>query len=199
MAGGSRIWLMRHGESEWNASGRWQGHADPPLSGSGRRAAAAAAASVAAEVGAGSRALRLFSSDLRRAVETAAFVGAALGKQATALAALRELDVGSWAGLTRDEILAVDAETLAAFDSEDPDARPGGGETRREIRTRVRGTVEALADEDPSADLLLVVHLGVIRALIPGAQPTNLEVVSTDLASVRALQPGGPLLGQASS
>jgi broad specificity phosphatase PhoE len=190
MAGESRIWLMRHGESEWNASGRWQGHADPALSERGRRAAEAAAAAVARQIASGPRPLRFFSSDLARAVETASFVGAALGTQATALSVLRELDVGTWSGLTRDEIAARDEAALLAFEAEHPDVRPGGGETRREIRVRVRAAVESLVAEDPAADLMLVVHLGVIRALVPGAQPANLEVVSTDVASVRALRTG---------
>jgi broad specificity phosphatase PhoE len=190
MARESRIWLMRHGESEWNASGRWQGHADPALSERGRRAAEAAAAAVARQVASGPRRLRFFSSDLARAVETASFVGAALGAQATALSVLRELDVGTWSGLTRDEIAARDEAALLAFEAEHPDVRPGGGETRREIRVRVRAAVESLVAEDPAADLMLVVHLGVIRALVPGAQPANLEVVSTDVASVRALRTG---------
>ena len=98
---------------------------------------------------------------------------------------LRELDVGDWTGLSRDEIEAVEGARLAAFESEDPHVRPGGGETRGEIRLRVREVVERLADEHPDDDLLLVVHLGVVRALIPGAEPDHLDLYETTLEEIR--------------
>jgi broad specificity phosphatase PhoE len=182
------IWLLRHAESEWNAVGRGQGHGDPPLSANGRAEARARAPEVAVRVAAGPRGLRVFSSDLRRAVETASFVAAELEVEPVALASLRELDVGRWTGLTREEIAARDADVLAAFESDDPDARPGGGETRGEIRVRVRAEALRLADENPDCDLLLVVHLGVVRALIPGTEPGHLELCETDADAIRQVQ-----------
>ncbi len=182
--GALKLWLLRHAESEWNAAGRWQGHGDPPLSERGRSEAAARAESLAGRVK-GDRPLALFSSNLRRAVETAEFVARALGIEATTVSSLRELDVGTWTGLTRREIEAQDKDTLVAFESEDPEVRPGGGETRGEIRLRARAAVEALAAAHPDADLLLVVHLGVMRALVPGAEPDHLELLGTDLDAIR--------------
>ena len=181
-----KIWLLRHAESEWNAAGRWQGHGDPPLSPAGRREAAARAESIANRV-AGRRSLAVFSSDLRRTRETASLACQALDCLATPVAALRELDVGTWTGLTREQIEAQEPATLVAFESEDPDVRPGGAETRREIRVRAREAVEALAIGHPDADLLLVVHLGVIRALLPGTEPDHLELLVTDLEAIRRL------------
>jgi broad specificity phosphatase PhoE len=179
-----RLWLMRHGESEWNASARWQGHGDPPLSPRGLREASAAAARVAARVRAAGRPLRLFSSDLLRARQTASPVAAVLGLEVTPLFELRELDVGRWSGLTREQIRQLDPDGLQAFDSGNPDVRPGGGETRQEIRDRVRSTAARLAREHPGHDLLLVVHRGVIRALVPGLDADNLELVETTLAEI---------------
>ncbi|MEE2675188.1 MAG: histidine phosphatase family protein [Myxococcota bacterium] len=182
------IWLLRHAESEWNAAGRWQGHGDPPLSFAGRTAAAARAESVAQRVAAG-RPLALFSSDLRRAIETAEFVARVLDIQVSPLADLRELDVGAWTGLKREEIEAKDPDTLAAFETEDPDVRPGGAESRGEIRVRARTAVEALASRNPDADLVLVVHLGFMRALVPGAEPDHLDLLATDLEAIRRARP----------
>jgi probable phosphoglycerate mutase len=194
--------LLRHGESEWNAAGRWQGQGDPPLSPRGRREAADLAKTVSARLRQAGRPVRIFSSDLSRAIETAAAIEAVLGREmdgamaagnaeeTTRVADLRELDVGTWSGLTRSEIEAQDADRLAAFESEDPDVRPGGGETRREIRARVRAVVERLAVDNSDADLLLVVHLGVIRALLPGAEPQNLDLIETNLATILAARPG---------
>jgi broad specificity phosphatase PhoE len=197
-----RIWLLRHGESEWNAAGRWQGHGDPPLSERGREQAKRTAEAIAGRVRAAGRPVELFSSDLLRAAETADWVAAALDVTPTRFPALRELHVGRWSGLTRAEIEERDAELLAAFDTEDPDVRPGGGETRREIRARVRDAVERLALEHAEQDLLLVVHLGVIRVLVPGSEPANLELLETNLDQIRSAaegsaetaEPAGPSL-----
>ncbi len=181
-----RVWLLRHGQSEWNAAGRWQGHGDPPLSPDGRAEAARLAEGIAKQVRAAGVPVRVFSSDLVRAVETAAAVAERLNEPASRVPALRELDVGTWSGLTRSQIDAEDAERLAAFDTGDPDVRPGGGETRSELRTRVRAAVEILVRENPEADLLLVVHLGVIRALVPEANPSNLELLQTTPNQIRS-------------
>ena len=180
-----RIWLLRHGQSEWNAAGRWQGHGDPPLSDHGRATARDRAPEIAHRLQASGRPVRLYSSDLERARVTAGFVAEQLGVEVVAREDLRELDVGDWTGLSRDEIEAVEGARLAAFESEDPHVRPGGGETRGEIRLRVREVVERLADEHPDDDLLLVVHLGVVRALIPGAEPDHLDLYETTLEEIR--------------
>src|SRR3954449_978711 len=68
----SRVLFVRHGQSEWNALGRWQGQADPPLSDLGRAQARAAAHSLGALDA-------IFASDLQRAAETAAIISAAIG------------------------------------------------------------------------------------------------------------------------
>ena len=129
----------------------------------------------------------LYCSDLRRAIDTAAAVGECLGQSAVATSSLRELDVGSWTGLTREQIAARDPQALAAFEAAEPDVRPGGAESRREIRVRVRGAVEELAAaHPPNLSLLLVVHLGVVRALVPGAEPGHLDLHRTTLGAIRS-------------
>jgi len=93
--------LARHGETDWNRENRFQGHADPPLNDLGREQSAALAASLAEE-----RIARIYTSPLRRAAETAEIVAAALGLDVEHVEGLREIDVGAWSGLTRDEIAA---------------------------------------------------------------------------------------------
>jgi broad specificity phosphatase PhoE len=172
--------LIRHAESEWNASGRWQGQADPPLSAAGRRQAAALARALAGE------SLEvLVASDLARAAETARILGAALGLTPGLDPRLRELDVGRWAGLTREQIARDEAQALARFEAGDPDARPGGGETRRELRARVRSAAAALARQHAGRRVALVTHLGVVRALLPCTELANAEwrrVPATEIA-----------------
>ena len=92
--------LARHGETDWNREGRFQGHADPPLNDTGRAQAERLAAELDhVELSA------VYSSPLGRATETARIVAAARGLEPIALDALREVDVGSWQGLTREEII----------------------------------------------------------------------------------------------
>jgi len=173
--------LIRHGESVWNATGCWQGHGDPPLSARGEEQASALARSLK-----GQGVERLISSDLQRALQTAAAIGSALGLEVESRADLRELDVSRWTGLTRAEIEQREPELLAEFEGEDPDVRPGGGESRSELRTRVRAAAEQLASEQPGARIAVVAHLGVLRALKPGVEPDHVEIIETSLAEIRA-------------
>jgi broad specificity phosphatase PhoE len=177
----TRFLLIRHAESVWNASGRWQGQADPPLSERGRRQAEAVAADLA-----GIRFDVLISSDLARALETARIIGRVAGVEPQPDRRLRELDVGAWAGLGREEIARRAPERLARFESGDPDVRPGGGETRREIRQRVRRAFADLAARHDGRRVAVVTHLGVIRALLQGREFGNAEwceAAAEDIAS----------------
>ena len=88
-------------------------------------------------------------------------------------ARLRELDVGAWAGLTRAEIASREAAELERFERGVPDARPGGGESRRELRWRVRTAAAAIAAAHPGERVALVTHLGAVRALCPGTELSN--------------------------
>ena len=162
--------LIRHAESAWNAAGRWQGHADPPLTPRGRRQAARLAGALA-----GQGIEVLVASDLARAAETARVLGAALGLEAFPDPRFRELDVGAWTGLRREEIARRDPARLARFDAGDADVAAGGAESRRAIRRRVRAAAAALAAAHPGRRIALVTHLGVIRALLPGAELANAE------------------------
>ena len=160
--------LVRHAESTWNAAGRWQGQANPPLSEAGRRQALALARELSAEA-----IDRVIASDLDRAAETAGLLAEVWGLKPGLDARLRELEVGSWTGLSRDEIAHRDAEALARFEGGDPDARPGGGESRRELRRRVRAAAAQIAAEHPGQRVVLVAHLGSVRALRPGTALPN--------------------------
>ncbi len=158
--------LVRHAESSWNAAGRWQGHADPPLSERGVTQANALARELASEP-----IDRIVSSDLRRAAETAAILGRARGLEPLLEPRLRELDLGAWEGLTRDEIAATAQDALRCFDAGDLDVRPGGGETLREIERRVRFAVRELVEAHAGRRLAVVTHLGVIRVLVREVSP----------------------------
>jgi probable phosphoglycerate mutase len=153
----TRILLARHGETDWNRVGRWQGQADPPLNDAGRSQAAELAERLA-----GDGIAVIYSSDLARASQTAHVVAERLGLDVVEDAGLREIDVGSWSGLTRAEVEQRFPEGYARW--------LGGeighdGETREELTERVVGAVERIAAAHPDDTILAVTHGGAIRAL----------------------------------
>ena len=148
----TRTVVIRHGQSTWNASGRWQGHANAPLTELGRAQAAAAVAGLPSVEA-------IWSSDLARAQSTAEIIGAALDLPIRVDARFRERDAGDWTGLTRDEIETGWPRYLADH------RRPGGFEHDRDVLARIiEGLVEVHATH-PGETVLIVSHGGVLRAL----------------------------------
>lgn len=141
--------LARHGETDWNREGRWQGWADPPLNETGRRQAQELAEELHT-----TPFDAVYSSDLRRAHETAAILAAPHGVPVLVDADLREIDIGSWSGLTRAEI-----------ETRFPDGRRPDGETREQHAARVLAAVERIAGEQLGRRVLIVTHGGTLRAL----------------------------------
>jgi probable phosphoglycerate mutase len=178
--------LIRHGETEWNRQGLWQGHQDSPLTARGL----AQAEQLAAEL-ADSAIDRFACSDLGRCRQTAAPLASALGMEPELRPELRELDVGSWSGLGREQIARFDAEQLRRFDARE-DVRPGGGEKRSELAERVHGFVEQLALESPGACIVLVTHSGVVRALTAEPKAAHARAERRTLAAIRSVR-GAPL------
>lgn len=170
--GDVELWFVRHGESEWNARGLWQGQGDPPLSARGRRQAEALAAAWAE---AGMRPALLACSDLRRAHETARILAQRLGRTPLADPGLRERDVGLWSGLSKPEIARRFPEEWRRHRAGDPELRPGGGESWQSLAQRVEAALGRLAARarERGGALAVVSHLGVLRVLSPGASLEN--------------------------
>jgi len=131
MSPDQRLVLVRHGRTAWNAEGRFQGQADPPLDGLGWEQARRAA-----EVVAAMRPAAIVASDLRRAHQTAVMVGAACGLIPSTDCQLREIALGGWEGLERDEAARRFPAEYAAWTA-GRDVRRGGGETQGEAGARV--------------------------------------------------------------
>jgi probable phosphoglycerate mutase len=157
--------LVRHAQSIWNETGRWQGWADPPLSAVGEQQVRHAASRLAGEP----PFELVASSDLIRALRTAQMLAAALKVPAPTLIepGLREYDVGAWSGWTREEIEARWPEEMAWFARGELDAPPGG-EHRAAFDARVIRAgkqVAAAAHAARAGRILVVAHGGVLRAL----------------------------------
>jgi len=156
----TRLLIVRHGETDWNREGRWQGHAGPGLNELGRRQAAAIAARLLHE-----SPQALVSSDLARATETAAAIGELTGLVARIDPRFREVDVGEWSSLTRAQV----AERYpAAYREWERGTNLGypGGETFEELQTRCQDALDDLFEDDRGRTIALVAHGGSIRALI---------------------------------
>jgi broad specificity phosphatase PhoE len=155
----TRLLLLRHAESEWNAQGRWQGVADPPLSARGE-----AQAELAGRLLQGQGISSVVSSDLQRARATAERIGAGLPVTGPidVYRDLREYDLGAWSGLTRVQI---EARWPGAIEEwrEGRLATPDG-EERDAFMARILGAVNQVAADRPGQTVLVVTHGGVISA-----------------------------------
>ena len=181
-----RLILVRHGESEWNASGRVQGQADPALSPAGREEALRIATLVLAE-----RPEVVVSSDLRRASETAGLLGA--GPVETD-ARWRESAMGDWTGRPGAELLADPSGAFAAW--REGRASPPGGESFDQMRARVGAAARDLEARGVGR-VVVVTHGGPVRAAcaeLAGLPPWSLvpvpnacvTIIETDSRRLRA-------------
>jgi glucosyl-3-phosphoglycerate phosphatase len=159
----SRLVLVRHGESLWNAEQRLQGHSGTGLSERGHAEAAATAEYLTAQYPDAEIGLR---SDLLRVEQTAAPWASRFGGTVTVDPRLREIDVGTWSGLTWAEVEAQDATTLAAWRA-GQDVRRGGGETFAELRVRVWDALLDRAAHDGT--VIVFTHGGPIRVAVASA------------------------------
>jgi broad specificity phosphatase PhoE len=136
--------LVRHGETDWNAEGKLQGHTDRPLNDYGRRQARALAKRLAGE-----EIEAVYASDLSRARETAEILGAQLGLPVAVDPDLREKNWGNWEGLTADERLRIEYE----------------GESSEDHRSRTLRAVERIVERHPAGRVVVVTHGGSLRRL----------------------------------
>jgi probable phosphoglycerate mutase len=157
---GPTVWLVRHGESTWNALGLVQGHADgPTLTEEGCRQSAQAAGQFRAR-----SVDAVYASDLERAQQTASFIGPVVGRPVQTVAALRERCFGireghPFASLEESES-GISGQRVV-----DASARPEGGESLDQVYDRVRAFMEWLSDQSHTDDVILVTHGGTIRAI----------------------------------
>jgi broad specificity phosphatase PhoE len=150
--------LVRHGQSTWNQERRIQGQLDPPLSDVGRRQAEQLGQRLAGREFAG-----FYSSDLKRAAETAQLVSEALNIAPKPMPELREIYLGQWEGLRTEDLADRFPEAWASW-AEEPnwDLVPGG-EGSVAFEARVGRALDALFRRHPQGDVLVVTHGGVIQ------------------------------------
>lgn len=154
-----RIIFWRHGRTEWNSLGRFQGQTDIALDAVGQEQATRAAALLQALAP-----TRIISSDLQRAHDTGLALGALTGLEVAPDPRLRETYAGTWQGLTFAQIGEQFPEEQANWTAGRVDVRPGGGETRVEVSQRVTDAVlEAAQGLEPDGTLVVATHGGAAR------------------------------------
>jgi broad specificity phosphatase PhoE len=190
-----RVLLIRHGETDWSRDGRWQGHVDVPLNATGHRQAADLAEALA------DRAPALIAcSDLTRARETIKPLAERLGLEPVVEPGLREIDVGSWAGLSREEATERFPEGAARHAA-------GGtgwedGETYGEVAVRGLAALERLlAPLGPDDTAVVIAHgaligatAGRILGLDPDEQRRRLGRSSHGNAATFEYRPDAPVV-----
>lgn len=172
--------LVRHGQSEWNATGLMQGQTPHvPLTPAGHAQAEAAAAELA-RLAPGA----LMSSDLRRAVQTAEHCSSATGLPIVATPALREQGYGELEGRPSRELWDV-------VDWTDPHWAAPGGESLAELHARVAAFLGNLGAEPPADVIALVTHGDTIRAaqaVVAGLGPDAMPVVTPHNGTITRLE-----------
>jgi 2,3-bisphosphoglycerate-dependent phosphoglycerate mutase len=177
-----RIYLARHGQTDWNADHRLQGATDTVLNGAGREQAAKLAERLR-----GLKMDAVYSSTLRRSLETANTVRGSVPLEA--LAGLNERRLGMFEGRRVDATDPVAAREYARR-SQEPDDTLDGGESLTQFFDRVRATVMAIRSQRPSGTILIVGHGGtnqmIVRALLglSAQQAQSFEQANDDLYAI---------------
>ena len=154
-----QLLIVRHGETEWNAQGRIQGHTDIGLSDKGAEQARLL----------GKRLAQMpidvaYCSDLKRASETAKFALGCRDLVPRGLASLREYHKGAYEGLTLEDIQAQFPDVYPRYLEKDLDYAPEGGETTREVSARMAQIFQEIKAEHLNETVLVVGHGGALRA-----------------------------------
>lgn len=149
----TRIYLVRHGQTDWNVEGRWQGHADVPLNATGMEQAREIARQLASE-----QLEAIYSSDLQRARQTAEALSKRTGLPVRLDARLREIHQGEWQGLLATEIEARYEEAFQRRRNDPYNIAPPGGETVEQVRQRVVQAFEEIIARHPRQHVAVVSH-----------------------------------------
>ncbi len=161
MSSTTHVVIIRHGQSQGNAEGRFGGHTDTPLSARGHKQAEATARTLASE-----EFTAIYSSDLPRAIETATPLAKLTGAPLITTDALRERSVGVMEGLTFEEAAEQHPEQYQALLRRDFDHVLLGGESYRQTLDRASRKLDEAIEQHKGGRIALFAHTGTICILI---------------------------------
>jgi broad specificity phosphatase PhoE len=154
----TRFTLIRHGQTDWNVLGKWQGHAYVGLNEEGHRQAQQVAQALK-----GTDATVIYASDLPRARQTAEYIADVTRLPVVIDPRLREIDVGDWQGLTAEEVDEWDAVRLAAVRAGGFTMTRPNGESQEQVGLRMLALINDIQNTRTDAHIFMVTHGGTIR------------------------------------
>jgi len=185
----NRVILIRPGETDWNRQGRWQGWVASPLNDYGR-AQAKALARYIRNIGISA----LYSSDSRRAVETAQILAAALNFEPVLDKRWRERNIGAWQGMTLDEIRSWNVDEYQQLLADIEDFRVPGGESRADVRQRVNEAFADVLQADAGNTVGILTHTTsthmLLQSLIPNYDIYGTVLGNTAVTTIRRADAG---------
>jgi broad specificity phosphatase PhoE len=164
------IWLVRHGETDWNLDGRFQGQADPPLNANGL-----AQATQLAEQLTGASIDAIYCSDLQRALLTARIIGEKLALLPQVDPRLREISLGEWEGMQKEQIQVIFPAVWNRRKLDPVHVPAPGGENLLQLAKRVWTATDLIAQRYPAGRVLIVSHGVSLACIICRAQHMPLE------------------------
>lgn len=184
----TRLLLVRHGETEWNADGRFMGQLDIPMDPKGVAQVAAVSKRLFSE-----RPAAIYTSNLSRAVDTALAIQSAIASLPPVIedARLSEMGFGDWQGRTYSEIKEADSERLTRWEADLLHEAPPGGETLEAFTDRVKAAYLDICAAHPDQCVIIAGHGGSLKALIVlglGLAPEALRRLSLANGSLSELR-----------
>lgn len=179
-----RVIFIRPGETDWNRDLRYQGWVAIPLNSYGKRQAQRLANYIR-NIGVGA----LYTSDLKRATETADLLAEKLGSAPIADQRLRERDIGVWQGLTQQEMQLWYPAEYAQFVGDPDGYRVPEGESRKDVRERILAAFNEYLAADKGETIAILSHSTAINALlaeiIPGIKFGSVDVSNTSVTTIK--------------
>lgn len=166
----TRLWLARHGQTDWNLEGRYHGQADPPLNANGVAQAECLATQIS-----GAALTAIYSSDLQRAQVTAEIVARPLRLAVQIDRRWRDINLGEWDGMLETEVRLCYPQVWNERKHNPLHVRTPGGESLTEVAARVWGAADEVAQTHPTGPVLIVSHGLALAALLCRAQALPLE------------------------
>ncbi|MBM7867218.1 alpha-ribazole phosphatase [Heliobacterium gestii] len=166
----TRVYLIRHGETEWNMARRYQGHSDVQLSEKGREQAQLLVRRLAGE-----KIDRVFASDLSRAVETARVIAEGHHTEVIVEPRFRECNFGAWEGLTFTEIEKAYPEEMKTWNTAPGKLQLPGGESFAIVQCRAHEAMMELVKKHDNEGVAIVAHGGTIRTLLCAILEVDLD------------------------
>lgn len=169
----ARLYLVRHGQTDWNKMRRYQGHSNIPLNYNGIKEA-----NILASILEGENIDKIYSSDLKRALQTALIIGDKVGLEVEIRKQLREINFGHWEGKTYEEIMQKDGTSYQAWLDNPFKVAPPGGENLASVYRRVEHFLKEIEDSMFFRNYVVVTHGGIIGLILMKTLKMEWEKVS---------------------